>query len=404
MRRSTFGTLVLALVLPACAGGQGTALSQAERPKGDLLGLHAGSLATLVQTVVPQWEPGPDGRPMVDEYGENPYPLEAPAQVVVEELRTVEAVPWLRVYVLPDQSRGAADFFTWLPGIAADGNVTVSVHGTEECPADASVEAIAAISYLARARCLGDAQRTLEGVTWFGGDSDYFEVAPSWLGADFERPSAVALHATRDERGFALVQTPWLNVSVPPSVDPPPRDFLVRITGQFNHPDAAGCTRIVSRGIFGSVPPNTGLTDSTPEESDQWCRGHFVVTGWEALTGPEGQPIQAGVVQLHRTPWEDGMCAGVGMDQLVFRIDPTQTDPIWLETLSGAAIGHPGFFRIMPVFGAGFRVRTDPELVVLAPAPDDTVVAHDGQLLNPDAPLFGYAVCPMGEVVSITAP
>jgi hypothetical protein len=407
MRRWVTGAIALAVVLSGCVGRGEPAIdpiraSGSPQTPSELSDARAGARATLLETVVPQWEPGPEGRQMVDEFGENVYPLEAPAELLILEQRLAADVPWLRVYVLPNQATSASDFFTWIPATDAYGNLILAVHGPEECPETETIEAIASISILARARCFGDGELTLEGVTWFGGESDYQKVEPSWLGSDFAKPSSVGLYAAREERGFRLMQLPSINVHVPPDVPLPPQDFGVRVHGTFNHAAAAACTRRVNREIFGPVPPDTGLTDGTPGESEQWCRGLFVATSWEIVTGPEGRAIRSDDVQLHRWPYEDGMCAGVGMGQMVFRIDPAELDPIWLETRPGE-IGPGEGFRVVPFFGKDFRVRTDPELVVLAPAPDHTVIAREGQPLDPDAPLFGYSVCPMGEVVSITS-
>jgi hypothetical protein len=100
----------------------------------------------------------------------------------------------------------------------------------------------------------------------------------------------------------------------------------------------------------------------------------------------------AGDVQLHRTALE-GVCGGVGMPMLRFRMDRNQADPIWLE-----ADGQP--VRIIPLFGPGFRAKVDPELHLVGPRGE--VIARDGTPLNPDEPFGLYPVCPMGEVVTIT--
>lgn len=81
------------------------------------------------------------------------------------------------------------------------------------------------------------------------------------------------------------------------------------------------------------------------------------------------------------------------MPPLRFRMDPDAADPIWLEPVAG---GPPS----IPVFGAGFRVATEPELAIIGPAGE--VVARDGTPLNPDEPFGNYAVCPMGDTVTIT--
>lgn len=124
-----------------------------------------------------------------------------------------------------------------------------------------------------------------------------------------------------------------------------------------------------------------------------WCGGQFVLRSWEILLGPEGRPPIAVEVQLHRTTFEGGACAGVGMPVVRFRMDPRAADAIWLE-----AEGQPR--RIIPVFGRGFRAVTEPELHVVGPRGE--VVATDGTLLNPDEPFGPYAVCPMGDTMTIT--
>jgi hypothetical protein len=118
----------------------------------------------------------------------------------------------------------------------------------------------------------------------------------------------------------------------------------------------------------------------------------MVIEQWTPLLGPEDRPIDPGNPQLHRHPAGNGVCEGVGMGPLVFRIDPAQLDPVWLEPAGGNSR-----FRIIPNFGPGFRAAFTPDLVILDAA--NQVVASDGTPVNPDGKLAGHSICATGRAV-----
>lgn len=368
--------------------------STAAPPAGELSPIGAGVPATLLKSLVPQWEPGPAGTIMTDEWGEHPQLLEAPAALyVIEGPLPVAGVPWFHVYVLPNSIWGPNDYFAWLPGVI-DGEHTLRAEPVETCPA-ADIEQIALLAPPSRARCFGQALITLEGHTWFAGNYVAYQVEPAWIGTPEASMPWVSLY---DASG-GLARPPdervaFLDLRIPPEVPPPPWDFHLQVTGRFNHPAAASCERVWDRALRAGAPPRSGLPDEATEDSQLWCRSQFVVTEWEVLAGPEGRPLRAGTVQLHRTTFDGGACAGVGMPPLTFHVDPSEVDPIWLETKSGGA-------RIVPIFGAGFSPAFVPELVVIGP--DGRVAARDGLTFNPDEGLGGYAVCSEGATVTITA-
>jgi hypothetical protein len=81
------------------------------------------------------------------------------------------------------------------------------------------------------------------------------------------------------------------------------------------------------------------------------------------------------------------------MGPLVFRMDPTALDPVWL-----APADQPGAeFRVIPNFDPTYKVVFDGALAIV----DGTgrVVARDGTAVDPDGTLAGHFICPTGLVV-----
>jgi hypothetical protein len=126
-------------------------------------------------------------------------------------------------------------------------------------------------------------------------------------------------------------------------------------------------------------------------DSVQRCREQFVVTSWQALLGGEGRPIDVRDPQLHRREYRvpPGMglsCAGAGMQPLTIRIDPSQVDPVWVESAFG---------RSTAVFSDDFRIVLDPPRVQSSTG----VTLVNGEVLDPDRGKPGLALCPGGESV-----
>jgi hypothetical protein len=171
-------------------------------------------------------------------------------------------------------------------------------------------------------------------------------------------------------------------------VAPLPLGLYLRVTGHFDDPTAADCTRAVAVGVPGRGVPVEGQSDSV-----QWCREQLVVSAWQALLGPEGRPIDPRDPQLHRREFRipPGVllaCGGVGMPPLTIRIDPTQPDPVW--------IALPGGRQSVAQFGQEFRVLLDPPRVQSTTG----VTLVDGEVLDPDKGKPGLSICPGGEVVT----
>lgn len=351
-------------------------------------------LATITRMVQPRWTPGADGIGMSDDWGEHPVLLEPPVPVsVIAGPIDVDGAQWFQVYVLPDAMRWPSDFVAWIPA-ELDGASVLEMEEPAPCP-DATAAELARLTPASRADCFGDEVLTFAARSWLVGHWVPYTTEPTWLSTGEGETRSISLF---ESEGGEFPRPPdprvaWLDARVPPDVDMPPAGVTLLVEGQFNHPAAADCRRIRDRSGPPPQPPAAGLPDEEPDASAMWCRGQFVVQSWEILLGPEGRPPVAGEVQLHRTTFEDGECGGVGMPMMRFRMDPNAADPIWLE-----ADGQPR--PVIPVFGRGFRAVTEPELHVVGPRGE--VVVRDGTRLNPDEPFGAYAVCPMGDTLTIT--
>jgi hypothetical protein len=349
--------------------------------------------ATVVVPVQPRWTPGEEGIGMTDEWAEHPAVLEPPVPVSVLDGPTdIDGADWYRVYVLPDAMRWPGDFVAWVPA-AVDGVDVLAFDEPSPCP-DATVAQLGMLSPSARVGCFGDQALTLVARSWRPGHWTPYEVDPAWFGSSALDDRSISLF---DSDGGEFPRPPdtrisWIDARVPPDLATPPVGMTLLVKASFDHPDAARCVR-VSQEL--GQPRLGGLPDEEPDASATWCRGQLVLTDWEILLGPEARPPVAGDVQLHRTTFEGGECAGVGMSMLRFRMDIREADPIWLE-----AEDFPG--RVIPVFGRSFDAVTQPELAVVDRS--GNVIARDGTVLDPDRPFAGHFVCPMGDTVSITGP
>ena len=353
--------------------------------------IGAAQRASLIMKVTPQWEPGIAGLSVGVEGRPRPFKLRPPAALmVVEGPRQVDDTPWYRVYVVqrPGLTATRQDFFAWIPGII-EGERTIKLDGVEGCR-PSNVAGIAEMSVIGRARCFGTSSITLEGHSSLRRTAVRPTVRPAWLGTEVEATTVTLNQAGADARDPNR-DVPWVELRIPPGVVTPPFDFDLRVIGQFNHPDAAVCTRRGARELGLPVLP-----DEDPADSAVWCRGQFVVSGWQVVNGPEGRPLRPGEVQLHRVEVKGDSwgCAGVGMNELTWHIDHSQPDPIWLET----EINVEGI-RIVPYFSPGFQAIRNPELVVIGP--NGEIVAKDGQKFDPNEPLRGHHVCPGGRTVAI---
>jgi hypothetical protein len=352
--------------------------------------VEAARLATLKSIVIPQWEPGPDGRQVGVEGRPKPFRIRPPAELLVlEGPRQVGDIPWYRVYVQqrPGLTETRQDFFAWIPGIL-DGRRTIELGVVEPC-GPPTVAGIAEVSVIGRARCYGAASITLVGHSWWRRDDVRPIVRPAWLGTESDA-TTVALYEPGADIRLPGNHGPWVELRIPPGVTPPPFDFDLRIEGQFNHLDSAGCTRRSHRQLGLPVMP-----DEAPDDSASWCRGQFVVSDWDVVNGPEGRPLEPNEVQLHRFDPPSFDCGGVAMGRMTWHIDPSQPDPIWLEVDNRPLED----IRVVPYFSSGFRAVRTPELVVIDS--EGVVVVRDEEKLDPDEGLLGHGVCPAGRWVSI---
>jgi hypothetical protein len=349
----------------------------------------ATSQATVLTDVVPRSMPGAAGAPPAGFPGLD-YPVRSGDSVQILDGPVLEAgEDWYRVYVLPNHTHVPSDFFAWLPG-HLEGLPTLDIHDVASCPEVIDLSALAELSPPDRARCAGDAVLSVKGTTWNPGFYLPYRVEPAWLGCcDLgAAPQPVSL---ADQRGGPRPPDggPFLDVQIEPAAERPPLEFEIDLQIVFNHEASAACRRINRQG-------DLGLPDEAAADSQRWCRWRPVLLDWAPRLGPEGRPVQAGDVQLHRRADGNFACAGVGMAPLVFRIDPGELDPIWLE-VAGVRNGP----RIVPLFGTRFRpVIVGSELVVLGPTA--RVVARDGLPFDPDHPPPGIAACPHGESVAIS--
>lgn len=398
---------LLAIVMAACSSqppdGEGSAGQPTRAPDASLPAVEpvmgtgmVDDRAAIIIPVQPRWTPGDDGVGMTDDWGEHPALFEPPVPVSVLEGPTeVEGIDWYRIYVLPDAMRWPSDFVAWVPA-TVDGVEVIAFEDPTPCPAATAPE-LATLSPSARVECFGDQPLSFAARSWRPGHWTSYMVDPSWLGTFAPGDHSISLF-----EGDGLEyprppdpRTPWIDARVPPDLAIPPVGMTLLVDARFDHPDAAACVRTRDRGGPPRQPPLAGLPDEDSDASATWCRGQLVLTGWEVLLGPEARPPVEGDVQLHRTAFEDGMCGGVGMTMMRFRMDIGEPDPIWLEAEDGQQ-------RIIPVFGRAFDAVTQPELAVVDRA--GNVIARDGTVLDPDRPFAGYAVCPMGDTVSITGP
>jgi hypothetical protein len=304
---------------------------------------------------------------------------------VLGDPTVVDGTPWLRVYVLPLTSgAGPDDFFTWIP--ATDGTHATIGEGTVvTCPDEAGdLASLAGLDPFSRLRCQGAASFTLRGRSWGGVLPVWYSTQPGWFGGpNGPGPLPFSLHAGAIQRERNAGEAArFLDVHVPPGLEPPPPDMTVEAVVHFADGEAATCARSDTNQM---VPPEAGA------DSALWCATQLVVERWTPVLGPEDRPFDSSSPQLHRfQPF--GFCGGVGMGPLVFHVAPSQLDPVWLERTTGGA-------PIVAWFGPQFRVAFAPDLVVLDGA--GRVVARDGLPVNPDADLAGHHLCPTSDGVYI---
>jgi hypothetical protein len=346
--------------------------------------------------VVPRWGTGPD-HVLLDDWGENPQTLAAGRRAVV--LSGPAHGPggtWVRAWITWDPANFPGDYFAWLP-VTVDGQVALRHEVAPTCPAKATVDAIGALAPFDRLRCFGTDMLTFEAESWLPAVWPVYDTDPAWYGTSADNRRTVSVFGGGARARPPDRSIPWLDVRTPPEVPVPPPDFIVRVSGQFDHPSAASCRRTLNRvGWNPAPPPGAGVPIEAADDSVLWCRSQFVVSDWDVVQGPERRPVDPARPQLHRIdpppPGVPVACGGVGMPPLVVRIDPTALDPVWLEP--------GGLGRSLVFFGPEFRLEPGPPAQVTGPA---NVVLRDGDVVDPDRGRPGLEVCPGGEVVTFTA-
>jgi hypothetical protein len=360
----------------------------AQRPTGGDPSLIASMpkvrLATVdVDTAVSASAGGP---PLLDAQG-NPLTVSNRMQLAVfEGPVSAGADVWFRISPLSNSFAGPADYVAWLPLHDAHRAETITFLDPPACPDGDGISVLAALDPYTRAACLGAASSTFTGWTWDRRLPTWYRIAPTWLGDQngaVDSTISLSNRGPRDDQGAVAFGS--FELQLPPGLERPPFEFQVAVTAHVADVESSGCVR--STDSLSLVPRDD------PRSGHIWCATRMIVEQWIPLLGPEDRPIDAGNPQLHRHLAGNGICAGVGMRPLVFRVDPSQLDPVWLEPAGGDS-----HFRIIPNFGPGFRAAFTPELVILDAA--DQVVARDGTPVNPDGELAGHAICATGSAVS----
>jgi hypothetical protein len=373
-----FGLLLAACVsaspLPSSSpGGVGIDLSPRIAPRatgGDpawIAGIPAAQATRALMDLAVHATPGGPAQPLLGVA----KPIErGQTLVVLGDPVSVHDTVWVRVYLLPQQTGGPADFFTWIP---ASGVGNPAVEAT--CPpVQDSLSSLATFDPFTRARCQGAATFTIEGRTANLALPVWYHVKPAWIGPWQSWTQLFSMHAG--------IGTP-MDVRVPPGLQIPPSDITVRADVHVADRATGSCTR---------SDPNQDLPVETPTDTRLWCATQVVLERWEPLLGSEGRVFDATAPQLHRFQPSD-ICAGVGSGPMTFHIDPTRLDPVWLEPASGGA-------HIVAWFGPEYRVASTPDLVIVDGY--GQIVVRDGTTVDPDKGLAGHFLCYEGSGLFIS--
>jgi hypothetical protein len=351
--------------------------------------------ATLLEKVILRAE-GPDG-PMLVGDGGDVLALESGRELLVlSEPEAGADGTYVRAWILPSTTIWPGDFVAWVPATRRDGRPTFAAADTPACPAVATIATLAPLLPADRLRCAGSQTLTFDARSWFAAEVPSYDTDPAWYGTNADLAGSTSLFDPGpalfgpDARTAPQAAGGWIDARVPPDVPRLPLGVYLRVTGQFDHPSAAGCRRSLPNGAA-----NFGLPVEAPSDSVQWCQWQFVVTGWSALVGSEGRPIDPNDPQLHRQEFRPppGMtvaCAGVGMPPLTVRIDPSQPEPVWIET--------PGGRRSVAQFGPEFRMFLNPARVQSTTG----VTLVDREVIDPDRGKPGITICPGGNLITFS--
>jgi hypothetical protein len=385
-------SLAVALLVVGCGSSPGLSAVPSFQPVHLATGAAGVVRATLTGPLIPRVGDRPDGPQFLSEPDGIPQPLEAGRRVVIlGDPQPGPEGPWVRVWVEMSITTWPGDFYAWLPDNRPNRTFLESIPPAT-CPAEATIETLAPLVQQDRLRCAAGAELTIDARTGEATTAALYDVDPAWYGRNQDNgttlfdpgPARFGPDATRNPQEAGS----WIDARVPPAVPPLPIGFYLRVSGHFDDPTAAGCRRAIPNAVPGRGAPPEAAADSV-----QWCREQFVVTGWEALLGPEGRPIDPLQPQLHRRefrlePGVQSACGGVGMQRLTVRIDPAQIDPVWVES-------GPNRFRSQAMFSDEFRLVLNPPRVQSTTG----VTLVDGEQLDPDAGKPGLALCPGGATI-----
>lgn len=327
------------------------------------------------------------GKPILDGEGHG-LTLEAGWRVAIfDGPVAVGTEPWYRVYALANPNAGPTEFFGWMPLRTATGAETLAFEDPPICPDGRGISVLGALDPFTRARCIDQEHVELRGWTWDRMLPSWYAITPEWMGnQNGEVDSTISINEDRRHPGANGVGPfPFLELQVPPELEPPPLEFEVEFAAHVADPTSRTCRR--------EPGANIDLPVDNPESGPLWCTTRLVLERWVPINGPEQRPIDRSSPQLHRHPdrGPNHACGGVGMPPLVFHMDAAQLDPVWLE-----AVGFPQT-RIIPNFDPGFRVVVGAGLAIVDEA--GHLVARDGTPVDPDGDLAGHFICPTGRVV-----
>ena len=322
----------------------------------------------------------PGGPPLLDAQG-NPINVSTRMELAVfEGPVSAGADLWFRVSPLANPFAGPTDYVAWLPFHDTQRAETITFLDPPVCPDGNGISVLAALDPFTRAACLGPASFTERGWTQDRRLPTWYRISPAWLGEqNAPVDSTISLNDPALHPGGAS-----MDFQLPPGLERPPIGFEIDVSAHVADAQSATCLR--TAGESAMVPVDD------PRDGHFWCATRLVIEQWTPLLGPEERPIDPGNPQLHRHPTGNGICAGVGMGMLVFRMDPTQLDPVWLESVGGTGR------RIIPSFDPSFKATFAPNLEIVDAS--GQVVATDGTVVNPDGRLAGHFICPTGLAVN----
>jgi hypothetical protein len=167
----------------------------------------------------------------------------------------------------PDEPIGCPAFQGWVAGESQAGDAWLAPAALR-CP-DPTIGAMSELGFTHRLACWGDEEITFEAF-WPelrqdggpGGTCPQADEPAGFLYCQHTNPNALAATA---EEGNAGVPRLFLSIDPASGLEMPARGQMVRVTGAFDHPAAAGCAEIA-------------VDDHDPAAAAFHCRTEFVPT------------------------------------------------------------------------------------------------------------------------------